>query len=119
MLTDSFSLAGMLTGRGERRGRERCGKKETDELTGEDSCIKCWSQNPELPAPVVLQMRRQEEQSRAACKQNSPDSEKEKKKKQKRGEQEIHSDGSIKSGIYAGRGEKAGLMQGGWLRERY
>lgn len=35
----------------------------------------------------------------------------------KRGEQELCSDGSIKGGIYAGRGEKAGLMQEGWLRE--
>lgn len=38
VLTDSFSLAGMLTGRG--RGAERgVERKETDELTGEDSRI--------------------------------------------------------------------------------
>lgn len=42
VLTDSFSLAGMLTGRGAGVDRGREGgmeKKETDELAGEDSCI--------------------------------------------------------------------------------
>lgn len=71
----------------EERGEAERGvgkKKETDELTGEDSCIKCWSQNPELPPAVVLQMRRQGEQRSAARKQNSPDSEKEKKKQKKK-----------------------------------
>lgn len=64
-------------------------------------------------------MRREGEQSGAACKQNSPDAEKEEGRLKKKGEQEICSDGSIKGGIYAGRGEKAGLMQEGWLREWY
>lgn len=55
VLTDSFSLAGMLTGRergtDRERERERCGKKEMDELTGEDSCISVdarWQVQPVL-----------------------------------------------------------------------
>lgn len=42
VLTDSFSLAGMLTGRGTGAEREREVWKK-DKLTGEDSCISLYA----------------------------------------------------------------------------
>lgn len=66
-------------------------------------------------------MHRQGEQSGAVCKQRSPDAEKKEDwlKKRGGGDQEICSDGSINGGICAEGGEKAALMQEGWLWERY